>query len=142
MSEASEEQLIQSIVAQVKQDQLDGVEQDETEATDIPLGNVSASAAPSAMPVQFRAPAPRPPVVAASARAAPDWKDLLSMSVLKPIAVFTVLLFVLFQPVVMDLIKSVVPESLGVVGSFLPLILLSLVASVLIVLVNHFQVLA
>lgn len=135
-TEESEEQLIQSIVEQVKKDQSEGnddsADQDD-QPVGISLGHVSASAAP-ALPVAFRAPpVPRAP------KAAADWKDMLSLSVLKPIAVFAILLFVLYQPMVVDLIRSIIPETLGVVGGFLPLVVLSLLASTLITLINHLQ---
>jgi len=133
-SDESEDQLIQSIVAQVKKDQSEANGNDDAEVdADVPLGNVSVSASP-VLPVAYRAPpAPRP------VKPAADWKDMLSLGVLKPISIFSLLLFVLYQPMVIDLIKSIIPDSLGVVGGFLPLVVLSLLASTLITLINHLQ---
>lgn len=144
MAEPSDSDVIDSIIANI--DTSDEI------AVPVPpplsMGIASGPQAPPMMPQQQQIAALSAQKNRSTTAAAPmksaapvverDWKDLLSLSLLKSIAVIAVLLFALFQPSVLDLIKSVIPESVPM-AQFIPIGLVSILAAGVITVIQQFN---
>ena len=132
-SNVSDKDLIDSIVSQVSND---------TSPLPPPVAATSSSSSALEIPVLPRKLVPRNVGVPSSAQVttppSSDWKDYFSLQLLKYILVATVLIFVLHQSTVLEAVKSIIPDSLPL-HSYLPSLLVALLAGATIVLLQHSQ---